>query len=124
MKTRKSKTPRQKAVRAADAQMSRYIRARDGQCVICGKREGLQNGHLITRGKYATRWEEENCYCQCAGCNLRHEFQPEIFTDWWISRHGEEAYHDLVRKSNTIRKFSTDEIEEIAAYYKQKRAEL
>jgi len=51
---------------------------------------------------------------------MRHEFQPEIFTDWWIARHGEEAYHELVRKSNTPVKLSTQEIREIGDYYKAK----
>jgi len=114
------KTPRQKAIKYADDQMSLYIRARDGHCVQCGKIENLTNGHLITRNKYATRWAEENCYCQCTGCNMRHEFQAEIYTDWWIRQNGEEAYHALVLKSNTPRKFSTQEIREIGDYYKAK----
>ena len=114
------KTPRQKAIKYADDQMSLYIRARDGHCVQCGKIENLTNGHLITRNKYATRWAEENCYCQCTGCNLRHEHQAEIFTDWWISKNGDEAYHALVLKSNTPHKFSTQEIREIGDYYKAK----
>src|SRR6056297_1580038 len=118
------KTPRQKAIKYADDQMSLYIRARDGHCVQCGKIENLTNGHLITRNKYATRWAEENCYCQCTGCNLRHEHQAEIFTDWWIRQNGEEAYHALVLKSNTPHKFSTQEIREIGDYYKAEREEL
>lgn len=118
------KKPRQIAIKKADTEMSLYIRARDGRCVQCGKTENLTNGHLITRGKYATRWDEDNCYCQCTGCNMRHEFQPEIFTDWWIKQNGIEAYHALVLKSNTPRKFPIHEIREIAEYYKNKRSEL
>ena len=114
------KTPRQRAIKYADDQMSLYIRERDRRCVLCGKKDHLTNGHLITRAKYATRWAEENCYCQCTGCNMRHEFQGEIYTDWWIRQNGEEAYHALVLKSNTPRKFSTQEIREIGDYYKAK----
>lgn len=110
--------PRKKAVKKADEWMSKYIRARDARCVTCGATENLTNSHLITRGKYATRWDEDNCYCQCSGCNMRHEYQPEIYTDWWITKHGEEAYHALVLKSNTPVKLSTDAIKKIAEYYK------
>ena len=51
---------------------------------------------------------------------MRHEFQPEIFTDWWISKHGEEEYHEMVRLSNQNTKLTTAEIREIGDYYKAK----
>ena len=100
--------------------MSKYIRARDGKCYICGKTTNLQNGHLITRGKFATRWNEDNCKCQCAGCNKRHEFQPEIFTSMWIDENGIDAYQALVKKSNTPVKISDRELTEIGDHYKRK----
>ena len=118
------KSARQKAVKYTDDWMSRYIRRRDGRCVQCGKTEGLTNGHLITRKKYATRWLEKNCYCQCRGCNMMHAHQPEIFTDWWISKHGEEEYHEMVRLSNQNTKLTTAEIRELGDYYKAKYKEL
>jgi hypothetical protein len=50
---------------------------------------------------------------------MRHEFQPETFTDRYIRDKGVERYHELVRKSNAPKKWTTAEIREIAAYYKQ-----
>ena len=82
------KSDRQKAVAYADKWMSQYIRLRDKRCYICGSRENLQCGHLITRSKYSTRWDESNCRAQCRSCNLRHEYQPEIFTSLWIQENG------------------------------------
>ncbi len=117
-------TPRQKAVRHADQWMSKYIRARDRRCYICGKTDNLQNGHLITRGKFATRWDEKNCKCQCSGCNKRHEFQPEIFTSMWIEENGIEAYQELVKKSNDPVKIAVVDLIAIGDYYKKKYMDL
>jgi hypothetical protein len=116
--------PRKKAVKKADEWMSKYIRARDRHCVTSGATENLTNSHLITRSKYATRWDEMNCHCQSSGENMRHEYQPEIYTDWWIRKYGEEAYHALVLKSNTPVKLTTQDILDIAEYYKEKYKEL
>ena len=121
---------RQKAVRAADKAFSEYIRKRDGYtCYTCGHvgqpSDGvMQVGHLITRAKYSVRWDEDNAACQCRSCNMRHEYQPEIFTDKYIRDKGIEAYHDLVFTSNKPRKWTTQEIREIARYYKDAAGRL
>ena len=64
--------------RQADKWFSEFIRLRDSDergmvtCVTCSHRNHwrqLQNGHWITRGHEATRYDERNCNCQCRGCN-------------------------------------------------------
>ena len=116
---------RQKAVKAADKAFSEYIRKRDGYtCYTCGyagqPRDGvMQVGHLITRSKYSVRWDVDNAACQCRSCNMLHEYQPEHFTDKYIRDRGIEAYHALVLRSNTPRKYTTAEIREIAKEYKR-----
>ena len=115
--------PRQRAVNACDTAFSRYIRARDNWvCFTCGKvgydRDGvMQCGHLITRAKYSVRWDEYNAACQCSGCNMRHEYQPEIYTAAWIAEHGVDAYHDMVCKSNQPRKYSVEDIRDLTEHY-------
>jgi len=52
---------------------------------------------------------------------MRHEYQPEIYTSWFIDRYGAEVYHELVRESNTPKKLRAEDIEEIARFYKEKR---
>lgn len=118
------KTPRQKAVAAADKAFSEYIRARDKECYTCGATEDLQCGHLITRSRYATRWDERNAKAQCRGCNYQHEYRAEIFTDLYISDYGARAYHELVKKSKTAEKISTATIQQIAIDFRYKRKEL
>ena len=121
---RKKKSERQKAVKYADDMMSLYIRKRDGRCVQCGATEILTNGHLITRGKYSTRWDEANCYCQCTGCNLRHEHDFTTFQQWWVEQNGQEAYNALVLKSNTPVKLTTTAIRLIGDGYRDKLKQL
>lgn len=122
------KSERQKAVAYADKWFGEYIKARDKYvCYTCGATRSIaviQPGHLITRGKYATRWHEDNCMAQCKSCNYRHEFQPEIFTQLWIDDHGVAAYNELVRLSNTPRKWLTSEIRSLGEYYKERFKEI
>jgi len=124
------RTERQRAIAAADKAFSEYIRARDRYiCKTCGiagsKGDGVMTcGHLITRAKYSVRWDESNAECQCRGCNMRHEFQPEVMTDNYIMRYGTEFYHELVLFSNTPRKFTVPDIRDIAKYYVDKLSEV
>jgi len=113
------KTARQRAVADADKWFSLYIRKRDGnRCVLCGATERIQCGHLISRGKANTRYDEDNANAQCATCNNKHEHYPELYTQWWIEQHGRQSYYDLVAKAWIVVKRSTDELREIATRYK------
>ena len=117
-KKRKPKSERKKLVAELDRVFSLFIRARDKQCVICGKREGLTNGHLLTRTAYSTRWDEENCACVCIGCNLRHEMDASHYTLWYIRKHGLPSYEALVLKHHTPRKFTGEELKQLIERYR------
>ena len=84
-KVAKGKKPRTKSKSLAkykkelDAIFSKYVRLvhadNDGMvsCYTCGKLKhwkSQQNGHFVSRQYLATRWEEDNCRVQCAGCNV------------------------------------------------------
>ena len=101
---RATKNPRKLLIKKADSLLSRYIIRRDGQCVTCGSSSQLTNGHLISRVCFALRWDLRNCNCQCVGCNLRHEYRPEIYTQWFIRKYGVEEYEKMVQKSYQIEK--------------------
>ena len=113
----KSPSPRKGLIKKADIAFSFYVRERDRRCVLCGSRDRLTNGHLITRSKYSTRWDIRNGFCQCVGCNMRHEYDFTPYVEWWTKRFGDHEYHQLVADSNRIRKYTDEDLKEIATFY-------
>jgi hypothetical protein len=124
----KPKTERQRLVEKADKAFSLFIRTRDHfRCYTCGATNAthvIQCGHLITRSKYAVRWDERNGRAQCAGCNQLHEYQPERYTQKWIDENGQAAYDKLVLDSNGGSKITNQDLKDIAAYYKQETKKI
>ena len=110
-------TPRKKLIKKLDTVFSLYIRKRDKRCVICGTKDNLTCGHLITRAKYSVRWDEDNAFAQCTSCNMKHEYYPEIFTQWFIKTHRLSTYTKLIERSNKIRKFTNEDLIELCADY-------
>jgi 5-methylcytosine-specific restriction endonuclease McrA len=108
---RRKTSERKKLIKALDQVVREIVMKRPHYCVTCGKTENLQCGHLITRSRYGTRWDLMNCNIQCSGCNFRHEFQPEIYTRWFLNCFGEQAYQDLCHKAETQGKYTIDELE-------------
>lgn len=117
---RKKKTPRQILVAKLDKVFSLYIRARDGRCVLCGKTDSLQCGHVFSRVAYSVRWDERNAYCQCSGCNLWHEYDPYPFYTWWQERYGMAAFHALHALWAKTAKFSAADLQIMLDNYQRK----
>lgn len=123
-KPRKARSERKQLVAQLDTVFSLYIRARDraktgGACVLgCGMIEHC--AHLITRAKHSVRWDPRNATGQCAGANLRHEFDPHPYTAWYLRTFGLETYETLVRDSNRVAKFSNDHLREMLSALKSK----
>lgn len=111
------KPSRKKLVKELDRVFSLFIRQRDKKCVQCGKVEQLTCGHLLTRAKYSVRWNEGNAFGQCAGENMKHEFQPEHYTLWYINKFGLQSYEQLVTDSNKLSKFTNSDLQEKINYY-------
>lgn len=109
---RRKTSERKKLIKQLDQAVREVVFKDDPHyCVTCGKTERLQLGHLITRARYGVRWDLMNCHIQCAGCNFRHEFQPEIYTRWFILNYGESDYMELCHKAETQGKYTIDELE-------------
>jgi hypothetical protein len=114
---------RKTIVKALDTAVSKYVRTRDGRCVVCGTTENLTNGHLFSRVAYSTRWDIEpdgNCHTQCLSDNLTHEFDPHPYTRWYISRFGLEAYDELHRRYRAPVKLKDWELEEKLVHITEK----
>ena len=110
-------------LKQADKVFSDFIRTRDGFiCQLCGNDDSsvMQCSHLIKRGKMGTRFEELNCVCHCSSCNFRHNFYPEFYTEWFLMIHGDKVYSDLIKKSQSVKKFSRHDLIDIIQYYQER----
>jgi hypothetical protein len=116
---------RKKAIAEADKWFSLYIRKRDGnKSVTGGGTDKLTCSHLFSRRSYATRWNEDNAYCQTAGENLYHNRDAGPLTEYYLTMHTAEEYRELYHLYRSGAKFTTEEIEKIAKYYKMRLKEL
>jgi hypothetical protein len=123
----KKKPSRGKLVKKLDSVFSQYIRLKDSvdgyaTCFTCGKKDHwkkLQNGHFQSRKHYATRWDEQNCQVQCAGCNVFRYGEQFLFAKYLDERFYAGLSDELYIKSKQIVKFTNSEIEEMILKYKK-----
>jgi hypothetical protein len=92
-----------------DKWFSLYIRLREAtdeglvQCFTCGKVRYLQStvctvDTFMSRRHIATRFDEQNCQVQCAGCNWKfgEQFKFSLALD---SKYGKGTAEDLLHKA-------------------------
>mgnify|MGYP003635855271 CR=1 FL=1 len=119
----KKKLTRSKLVKKLDNIFSQYIRLSNSKngnctCVTCGKvgdwkNGGMQAGHFMSRKHYATRWNEDNVKPQCIACNMFKAGEQYKFSLYLGGKLSEE----LLQESRKIRKFTSDELEEMVVHY-------
>ncbi len=114
------KTKRKKLVEALDKRVAEIVKKRDKHCVTCGTTANPTAGHLITRAKYSVRWDLRNVFQQCKSCNFIHEFNPHIFTNWYINKFGVKQYQALVKLSNQVKPKHITELEKLLTELKEK----
>jgi hypothetical protein len=126
------KPTRKSLVTKLDTVFSQYIRRKDAideiaTCVTCGKKSHwskLQNGHWASRRHYSTRWDEQNCNVQCAGCNVFRAGEIYLYTKYLCLQYGENFPEELYIKSQKMVKFTDVDLVEIIEYYNNKLIEL
>ena len=127
------KPKRSTLVKKADTIFSQFIRQRNAdhngmtECFTCGKKDhwkSLQCGHFMSRKHYATRWNEDNCQVQCAGCNVFRYGEQYTFgkhLDIYIKQGLAEELNLLSHK--TV-KYDNNDLLELIDLYTKKLAEL
>jgi len=108
-------------VKKLDAVFSIYIRRRYAvndisKCVTCGKEDhwkSLQCGHFMSRKHMSTRWNEDNCQVQCAGCNVFRYGEQYKFSLYL----GNNLAEQLHIKSKEVCKFTEVELQELIQHY-------
>ncbi|HEY0172080.1 MAG TPA: recombination protein NinG [Pyrinomonadaceae bacterium] len=93
-----------------DRLVSVLVRRRDRRCVTCGEARGLQCSHFYSRRYLATRFDLRNCNAMCAGCNRRHNEDPEPYLRFMTEHYGGEAVAELDRLRGDGRKVADEEL--------------
>lgn len=100
-----------------DREFSQFIRRRDSfTCQRCASvfpenAFGLHASHFIGRAVRATRWDPENVDAMCNGCHGFFEARKATaYRAWKIDQLGPNRFDALVERSNTVKKWRTDEL--------------
>jgi hypothetical protein len=69
----------------------------------------------MSRKHLSTRWNEDNCQVQCAGCNVFRYGEQYLYSQYL----GYKLAQELYIESKQIRKFTDVELQEKIDYYTQ-----
>ena len=129
-KTSTKKKPKAKTrsyyVKKLDAVFSQYIRLSEsdsegyGECITCGIRlfwKEAQACHFYTRGRYPTRWDEDNVHYGCYRCNVLLKGNYINYTREMLDRYSREFIDQLECKSLNGEKTPTPELKEMIEHY-------
>lgn len=132
---RKKLVPIPKLVKKLDDVFQMWVRYRDDfTCCTCGRkftrgeRTQLHAGHYISRGVYATRWNEKNVNAQCAGCNLKQSLADvEVIHTYEVylrAKYGDKIIDELLYLKHSPFKLNRAELEDKINYYTEKLNEF
>jgi hypothetical protein len=101
---------------------SEYIRRSEkGICYTCGKHNHWKlchAGHYIH--KDCLDFDLVNIHCQCVRCNSYLSGNLGVYAERLIAEYGETAVAELRQRANTIKKFTTEELEDLITTYKER----
>ena len=93
-------------------------------CITCDKRkmwDEVDCGHFQTRSKLSVRWLYEppliNAAAQCKGCNMSNGGHSYQFGKKIDALYGSGKADTVVFMSNQIRKYSVQELRDMAASF-------
>jgi len=126
------KKSRKQLIIALDRVFSKYIRTkylRDNfvECVTCGRKypiNKIQAGHFMSRKHYSTRYDEENVFPQCYGCNVARSGEQYLYSKFIDEKFGEGYSDVLLFKSRETVKFADYELEEMIQDYTKRLKDL
>lgn len=99
----KSQKERTKLRKEADKAFRRYVLERDGRCMdedrthLCAG--PLQWAHLISRGYWIVRYDEDNSVALCQGAHYFYTHRPVEWQDWCVAYLGQERWEALRQKA-------------------------
>ena len=115
-------------IKIAQTHFNNYIRQRDkgNLCISCKKPPKKENaGHFYSGGgHYNVRFDEDNVHLQCEHCNTFLSGNLLEYRHNLLMKIGFEKLEELSIRSNHLRKFTIEELKEIAITYKNKIKQL
>ena len=112
----------------AQQHFNKFIRMRDAGnlCISCQKKPKKENaGHYFSAGTHTNvRFDEMNVHLQCEHCNT---FLSGSLIEYGIhleNKIGADEFTMLRERAYITRKYTKDELKELAEYYKRKCKEL
>ena len=113
-----------------DPLFSKYIRLKEAvkangyvKCVTCGKIDKWENmdaGHYVSRDRWATKYDICNVHCQCKACNRFKGGASADYAAFLVSEYGSGILLELVQKGREYKKFTLDELKQMAKKYREK----
>lgn len=110
MKKTKTKT---QLMKLADKKFSEYWRNEIGKCECCGKKEGLQLAHIISRNCRKLRYLRDNTLVLCWHCHWMFHSKPLEFTAFVEKVKGKGSGRKLIKESNDLKPLSNSFYEDI-----------
>jgi hypothetical protein len=101
-----------------DRLTSMIVRGRDGRCVTCGSRQGLQCSHFYSRRYLPTRFDLRNCNAMCAGCNRRHNRDRRPYEKYILNTYGHAVLTELDRLRMVLEKVTDEELGRLLEEYR------
>lgn len=127
--TIKKSSSKDALIKKLDKVFSAYIRLRDVMpngyfvCISCGKIKHISEGdcgHFYSRRHMATKFDEDNCHCECRGCNRADADHLHGYTENLVRKIGQARVDALKWKHNQFKSFSDYELQMMYDYYKKK----
>lgn len=121
IKKKRKKLPSIKRLRnKLDALFNKYVRERDGKCIVCGSTEKLCCSHFYGKcARPATRWDTDNAYAMCSACHYRHHHGTEAdYAVILFGKYGESFMVDLMNKSLVQVNYTREDYNNMIAKYK------
>jgi hypothetical protein len=116
---------------------SKFIRTRDcirttgtadkGKCITCGEVfnfKDLQAGHFIPGRHNSNLFSERGVHAQCRSCNIWNHGRPLEYRRAIIELYGDGADELLEEEAKRIKKYSIEDLQDMAVEYKNKYNEL
>ena len=99
MKVSKRTQKRRREVAKLDKECREFVFERDKYaCVRCGKKQGIQWAHIITRSDKTLRHDPLNSFALCAGCHIFFWHKHPLEAIAWLRETFPGRYEYLLAK--------------------------